>query len=681
MLTWTIRSLDGTKIPLLSYENQDISSLEPLPLLMVLPFYEHITSYEPNKHVLIQKLRNYRMERKNPHKEITSFDEDDELGILDAWDDDEELGVLDAWDVDFLKNNACLSIPCSEAIPYMHDWLEELLAYQPAQSAIVESWLLWLNEQVNNAGQEASFVLDLAELFAVGQAFERVLERCDIPYFLLSDLDNATSIVALESPDAHVRQMISHMLIHLQSPISSYNNETITFKDSSTNQIHALRLDVLHGRWDAFKSKVNPKDSHHLLLIEPAYSVARKMQEEGDKTAILLDLNRLWLESGIVKLYDKVLFNQIDLAYDWRQHGRYEESKELLELTQSQIQPLLLNHEELLKGYIRLLNNLSYLYITLLHTPRKAFDMLFPIIQEFDTKPQKWQVTSASDRARVRANFEASIFHLQKAGEELPILATMQYLSTKEEQWRKEQTDRMNKAIREKRPEDALAICNEVLTLLQTKNFSPTSLDVMMWKIDQARSLRDLGKMNEAITQLSEVIEVTKQTEHMSVQCELPRASIALAIAYERMGLREESKGVYQELFTSPARHETGRSILNVMRQAHHNFAYMLYQDGDFEEAAKQYQKAFTYAHKLNQEEGSEMLWQAYLKAKRANLGQFQHDILSLLYTTYEDSTNAIVSKRVKEARDILDTMEKKHTSIKEKVLRFFGCKKIDNEK
>ena len=453
MVTWAIRSLDGTKIPLLSYENQDISSLEPLPLLMVLPFYEHITSYEPNKHVLIQKLRNYRIERKNSHKEITSFDQDDELGVLDAWD------------VDFLKNNACLSIPCSEAIPYMHDWLEELLAYQPAQSAIVESWLLWLNEQVNNAGQEASFVLDLAELFAVGQAFERVLERCDIPYFLLSDLDNATSIVALESPDAHVRQMISHMLIHLQSPISSYNNETITFKDSSTNQIHALRLDVLHGRWDAFKSKVNPKDSHHLLLIEPAYSVARKMQEEGDKTAILLDLNRLWLESGIVKLYDKVLSNQI-------------------------------------------------------------------------------------------------------------------------------------------------------------------------------------------------------------------------YIAYERMGLREESKGVYQELFTSPARHETGISILNVMRQAHHNFAYMLYQDGDFEEAAKQYQKAFTYAHKLNQEEeGSEMLWQAYLKAKRANLGQFQHDTLSLLYTTYEDSTNAIVSKRVKEARDILDKKEKKHTSIKEKVLRFFGCKKIDNEK
>lgn len=136
-----------------------------------------------------------------------------------------------------------------------------------------------------------------------------------------------------------------------------------------------------------FKSKVNPKDSHHLLLIEPAYSVARKMQEEGDKTAILLDLNRLWLESGIVNLYDKVLFNQIDLAYDWRRHGRYEESKELFGINlQSQIQPLLLNHEELLKEYIRLLNNLSYLYITLLHTPRKAFDMLFPIVQEFDTK-------------------------------------------------------------------------------------------------------------------------------------------------------------------------------------------------------------------------------------------------------------------------------------------------------
>lgn len=127
MLTWTIRSLDGTKIPLLSYENQSISSLEPLPLLMVLPFYEHITTYDPNKHILIQKLRNYRIERKNSHKEITSFDEDDELGVLDAWD------------ISFLKNNACLSIPCSKAIPYMHDWLEELLAYQPAQSAIVES--------------------------------------------------------------------------------------------------------------------------------------------------------------------------------------------------------------------------------------------------------------------------------------------------------------------------------------------------------------------------------------------------------------------------------------------------------------------------------------------------------------------------------------------------------------
>ncbi len=669
MLALKLCSLEGKEDLLVSYDNEDISSLEQLPILMVLP-YGQLSSYYMDNSILVGRLRNYRFERKKTLEKETPS-----VGFLEDNEDD-EIGILDLWDIDFLKNNALLMAPCSSTMAQIRQWLEQFLALQPAQSAIGESWFLWLSEKVNAAGKDAYFSLDLAELFAVGQVFETTLWRCKISYNFLYRLEDASSIVAMVSPNEQVQQMITHMLRDLQKPANWYNNETIEFLDPFINDIHKLRLDVLHGYWDEFKSKVDPKNSSHFLLIKPAYLVAKMMQQETEETTLELDRNRLWLKSNQPEFFERVLNDQISLAYDWRQNERYEEAKDLLELTQSQIQPLLAEYEELLKDYIRLLNNLAYLYIIPLKTSRKAFDMLLPIVQEFDVQPKKWQSVNAKDRARVRANFEASIFYLHQGGEDIPPLANMQYLSTQEGKWTDEQGCLMNQAIQEKRPNDALKICNEVLEMLQTKGFLPTNSNVITWKIDQARSLRDLGKMNEAVTQLCEVIDTIEQVEQMHVKSELLRAMIALAITYERMGLRDESKGIYKELVSNPLRDETAKGIATSMRQAHYNLALMLNKDGEFEEASQQYQQAFWYSKKLGlEEEGSNMLWRAYLSAKQAQLLQLQYDSLTLLCTTYQDSIDPSVNQRVKEARYILNIMDKKQTSIKEKILKFLGCK------
>lgn len=363
-------------------------SMAPMPGVCVLPYWQLVGRLSSRLAHNLERDRAARGQRRR---------------------DMEGIGRLDADDIAWLHTAGTLAISTDSGLLAIRAVLDKLVNVQPGLVEIAEQWRAWLDHDSTHLLPGSRFELHIGALFNEDAVFERVLSyRVFDAARFFDTCQGATQAEHLRSDMTLLIDSVGHVP---------------GVEDPDATHMVLLRRAVTYNRLGDFLSLVDVSDPAQAQLIVPAFSAAIADSPQR-RVELLIDRAHVAASAAAADVRLLALREAIDAVHEIRSGGDADTATEQYRRLLDAYAGDFLEDNEFLEAWLRLLANVSYLYITKLDTPQAALELLLPRLQAFDAREDVSATRSdpqvAGPLSRVRANMDAAVAKLQERGATIP---------------------------------------------------------------------------------------------------------------------------------------------------------------------------------------------------------------------------------------------------------------------